>query len=289
MSSKRPKTLNNGRYEILEPVGTGSVATVFRAHDHQRQRTCAIKLLLPSAARSPKTRRRFLAEATTMAELDHPNVVSVTDVGAEGGPLYFVMELARGGSLSDVLRAHGARAPREALALMFQALQGLSHAHTQGVVHRDIKPHNMLLAQPIQAGPAGPGPRQQIKLTDFGIAKRTAGLHGLHITSTGDTLGTLAYMSPEQRNDPRNAGPRSDLYGVGATLYRLVTGRRPFDLAVASDPAAVLQPLPRPLRSLLQIATATDPAERYPTAEAMAEAVALAHDDLDPAGARLSR
>lgn len=286
MSSKRPKTLGGGRYELLEPVGTGGVATVFRARDHHRDLDCAIKLLLPSAARSPKTRHRFLTEASTMVDLDHPNVIRVTDVGEEGGPFYFAMELARGGSLSDMLRAHGARGPREALALMFQVLQGLGHAHAHGVIHRDIKPQNMLLSKPLEHGPdalAGPRVRRiRVKLTDFGIAKRTATLRGLHITGTDDTLGTLAYMSPEQRHDPREAGPRSDLYGVGATLYLLVTGRRPFDLAVSSDPDAVLERLPQPLRSLLRTATAQDPAARYPTTQVMANAVASAYNDLDP-------
>ena len=261
MSPKWPRQLDGGRYELIEPVGTGGMATVFRAMDRQRRTECAVKLLLPSAARSAKTRRRFVSEATTMAALDHPNVVRVQRVGRDEAHFYFVMELARGGSVADYLRRHGARGPREALDLVFQVLQGLDYAHAAGVVHRDIKPHNMLLSEPPDPPSGAP---QRVKLTDFGIAKHMVMGPGARITGTGDTLGTLAYMAPEQRSDPRQALPASDLYGVGATLYILLTGRRPFDLAVAPDDPTVMARLPAPLRPLVERATAHDPADAIP-------------------------
>ncbi len=286
MTSKWPRFLGKQRYELIDPVGTGGMAAVFRARDLFGKRDCAVKLLLPSAARSQKTRHRFLTEARTMAVLDHANVVRILDVGQEDEHYFFVMELAAGGSLADYLRRHGARGPREALALVYQVLMGLDYAHTAGVVHRDIKPHNMLLEVP--PDPARDADanvftqRQVVKLTDFGIAKHIAASQGSRITGTGDTLGTLAYMPPEQRVDPRRAGPEADIYGVGATLYILVTGRRPFDLAMAGMDPTVMERLHPAIRPIVRTATATRPEDRYPTARHMGEAVAATWAELDP-------
>lgn len=216
-----------------------------------------------------------------MAVLDHPNVVRVLDVGAEDGHFFFVMELGAGGSLSDYLRRFGARPVRESLGYVLQVLRGLDYAHASGVVHRDIKPHNMLLAvEPDPERDAAAtltAPTQTVKLTDFGIARHIAtAIDGPRLTGTGDTLGTLAYMSPEQRTDPRNVGPESDLYGVGATLYILLTGRRPFDLAMIDSDRSVMERLPPALRPLVRRATATRPQDRHPSARAMAEDVVAA-------------
>ncbi len=262
MSPKRPAFLGHGRYELLEPVGSGGMATVLKARDLELDELCAVKLLLPSAARSTKIRRRFLAEATTMAALDHPNVVRVLSVGQDDGHYYFVMELAHGGSIADYLRRFGARSPRESLALIFQVLLGLEYAHTAGVVHRDVKPHNMLLQDlpelHVHEEPVLGAAKQVVKLTDFGIAKHMAG-GGARITGTGDTLGTLAYMAPEQRTDPRNAQAEADIYGVGATLYMMVSGRRPFDLALPESHDAAIARMPEALRPVVEIATRTAP------------------------------
>lgn len=267
------------------------MATVYRATDLQRGQECAVKLLTPTAARSVKVRRRFLTEVSTMKALDHENVVRVLDVGQDDEHIYFVMELARGGSIADYLREHGPLGPREALALMFQVLQGLDYAHTAGVVHRDIKPHNMLLREipdPVSDPDAElTSQRQVVKLTDFGIAKHMVMGGANRITGTGDTLGTLAYMAPEQRIDPRHAHVQSDIYGVGATLYILTTGRRPFDIAMESARPAALARLTGGLRPLVEIATAEEPSQRYATSRDMALAVAEAWCDLtsDPAAA----
>ncbi|MBX2797982.1 MAG: serine/threonine protein kinase [Myxococcales bacterium] len=269
------------------------MATVWRAVDHTDGTERAIKLLEPSTGRSQKTRKRFLDEAQTMARLHHRNIVRVLEVKTDedGGHFYFVMELARGGSLADYLRRVGARPPREALALMFQVLQGLDYAHANNVVHRDIKPHNMLLQEPLTVGTRGHDEdttdelmeqRQVVKLTDFGIARFLHTAARARITGTGDTLGTLAYMSPEQRTDPRFAQRESDVYGVGATLYMMITGRRPFDLAIpGSDPAAMRR-MPADVWQIVEKSTENDPAERYGTAREMAGAVALAWGTMEP-------
>jgi len=277
-----PRSLGNGRYEIHEALGSGGMATVYRARDTWFGQECAVKLLTPSAAKSQKTRTRFLSEARTMAVLDHPNVIRVLDVGDEEGQFYFVMEYAPGGSLADLVRKKGPRAPREALGHVFHALRGLDYAHVAGVVHRDVKPHNMLLAAALDDRRAVEHRRHVVKLTDFGIARLVASGGGSRITGTGDTLGTLAYMSPEQRADPRSAGPESDIYGIGATLYLMVTGRRPFDLAMSHLDRSVYERLPAEVAPIVRRATEQAPQDRYPTARAMAEAVAEVWRTVDP-------
>jgi len=281
-----PRRLGKGRYEIQESLGSGGMAGVFRARDHWFGRDCALKVLLPSSARSHKTRTRFLSEARTMAVLDHPNVIRVLDVGEEDGQFYFAMELAAGGSLADLVRNGGPRPPREALVHTFHVLRGLDYAHAAGVIHRDVKPHNMLLARPLPVRPLSWQEQLEhpVRLTDFGIARLIAADGGARITGTGDTLGTLAYMSPEQRIDARRAGTESDIYGVGATLYLLLTGRRPFDLAMAHLEPAVYDRLPPEIAPIVRRATAPDPADRYPSARDMAEAVAEAWTALRPDG-----
>jgi serine/threonine-protein kinase len=247
------------------------MAVVYRIKDRWFDEERALKVLLPHASRSERTRTRFLQEARTMARLNHPNVVRIHDVGQDGDRLYFAMELCKN-SLARHLRLNGPCKPGDALQYIFGVLKGLSHAHTAGVVHRDMKPHNMLF-----------GVDDQMKLTDFGIARVLAMSNDNRITGTGDTLGTIAYMAPEQRLDPRNAGPEADIYGAGATLYVLITGRRPFDLAMVGLDPTVMARLPAPLRPVVRCSTAHRPEDRYVDARAMASAVADAWADLDPA------
>lgn len=266
-----PTSLGSGRYELLDPLGSGGVSTVFQAKDRRTDADCAIKVLLSHAATKPRARTRFLQEAHTTSHLQHPNIVRVHEIGDEGPPFFYVMELAAG-SLAHHVRTVGACDPPSALGFVFQVLRALDHAHLAGVVHRDVKPHNMLLMADTGA----------LKLTDFGIAKWVDG-PGPPLTRPGDALGTLAYMAPEQRTDPRNAGPRSDLYGVGATLYNLLTRRRPFDVVMADTDASVLLRLPEPIRPLVRRSTAPHAEERFDSAFEMAEAVAEAWASLDPA------
>jgi serine/threonine-protein kinase len=275
--SQIPATLGRGRYRLEEAVGSGGMAFVYRARDTLLDEVCAVKVLQPHVA-GPKARSRFLHEARTMQSLDHENIMRIRDVGDEDDFNYFAMDLARGGSLADLVRKHGTRSPGDALQFVFDVLRGLDYAHRAGVVHRDVKPHNMVLTRPVT--PTDPHP--PIQITDFGIARHLQAPEGTRITGTGDTLGTLAYMSPEQRLDPRSAGPASDVYGVGATLYILVTGRRPFDLAVAHQDASIYTRIPDPVREVVRRATVPDARDRYPSARAMAEAIARAIERVQP-------
>jgi len=252
------------------------MAVVYRATDTWYDEPCAIKLLQPHNATRDKTRRRFVSEARTMAALDHPNIVRVRDIGRDDEHYWFAMELVEGQTVAEYLRDKGKVDIRLALDWVFQVLKGLEYAHTARVVHRDVKPHNMLL------DPAG-----LVKLTDFGIA-RVLETQGTRITGVGDTLGTLAYMAPEQRADARVVGPQADVYGVGATLYILATGRRPFDLAMATIDPSVLQRLPAPLRDVVRRSTAHQPQDRYRSAVRMAEAVSAAWHEIAPGSMSLT-
>jgi eukaryotic-like serine/threonine-protein kinase len=254
------------------------MALVYRARDAVRDQLCAVKVLQPHVA-GAKARSRFLHEARTMQALDHENIMQIWDVGEEDEFNYFAMALATGGSLAELVRKNGTRSPNDALHFVFDVLRGLDYAHRAGVVHRDMKPHNMLLSTPCSST----DPHPPIRITDFGIARHLQAPEGARITGTGDTLGTLAYMSPEQRVDPRSAGPSSDLYGVGATLYILVTGRRPFDLAVAHQDPSIYQRIPDPVREIVVNSTRGEQSDRYSTARVMAEAVARAIQRVDPA------
>jgi len=286
MKENGPESLGAGRYEVIEPVGSGGMAVVYRARDQWLQREVALKVLTPAGARSANTRTRFLQEARTMASLDHPHVVRVLDVGRDGQTYFLAMELAVGGSISSYIKAFGTRPTRESLSLIYQVLLGLGYAHDAGLVHRDIKPQNLLLTHGLNPEADAKAelfsPRQQVKLADFGIAKHLHAAEQKRLTGAGDTLGTLAYMAPEQRADPRDARPETDIYGVGASLYIMATGRSPFDLAIADiDPTGV-QRLPRALREVVTRATAERPEDRFGSAKEMGEAVANAWDEVGP-------
>jgi serine/threonine protein kinase len=276
-SRQVPPTLGRGRFRLEEAVGSGGMAVVYRAQDLLRGDRCAVKVLQPNVA-GPKARSRFLHEARTMQALEHPNIVRIRDVGEEEGADFLAMDLGFGGSLSDLVRKNGPLPPGDALHFMFDVLQGLAFAHDAGVVHRDVKPHNMVLTTPATTD----DPHPPICITDFGIARHLQAAEGTRITGTGDTLGTLAYMSPEQRLDPRSVGPPSDMYGVGSTLYILVTGRRPFDLAVAHQDPSIYKRIPESVREIVRRATRPLPQDRYPSARAMGEAVSAALATLQP-------
>lgn len=257
MNERIGSTLQNGRYTLQSVLGAGGMATVYRAWDGMLAVERAVKVLNGPAASSPSIQDRFLDEARTMARLHHPNLVTVHDLGADLGTVFMVMELLGGGSLRGRIVSEGAMAPAEAASLIAQALSGLQAAHDAGVVHRDIKPQNLLLDE-----------HGVVKLTDFGIA-RAEGLASGH-TRTGVMLGTWAYMSPEQRDDPRRVGPATDIYAMGATLYATVTARRPVDLYVADARESRICHLPEPLCAVLRKATAYQPGSRYASAAEMA-------------------
>lgn len=209
--------LEQGRYRLIDILGQGGMATVFRAWDNRLQCWRAVKVLESSLTNRPSIRVRFENEARTMAKLHHRNIVTVHDVAYEGGRAYMVMELVEGGSLVDWVERFGPMPPRMAIDVTREVLAALQVAHENQVIHRDIKPHNILISS--DGTP---------KVTDFGIARVMTA--DLSLTRTGATMGTLTYMAPEQRNSAKQVDGRADVFSTGATLYALVTGREPFDL-----------------------------------------------------------
>jgi serine/threonine-protein kinase len=257
------------RYELARVLGAGGMATVYLASDRVLQRQVAVKVLNSSYAQDPSSVERFRAEACIAAKLSHPNIVAVFDSGSDAGMHYLVMEYVPGETLAQLLRRQGPLPPRRAAELTSQVCAALAAAHARGVVHRDVKPGNVLL-----------GADGRVKVTDFGIAKAAAAP-----ALTGDTmvLGTAAYLSPEQaRGEP--VDPRSDVYGLGCVLYELLTGAPPFGSAADSTPVAVAlrqvsQPPQPPSRRNPQVGAAMDavvltamakhPDQRYQSMQAM--------------------
>ena len=260
------------RYELRGVLGTGGMAEVREAHDRVLDRRVAVKLLRPDLARDPSVRERFLREARHAARFNHGNAVAVYDTGVQDGQPFIVMELVDGGTLADYLRERGQLDVTEATDIADAVLAALAAAHAVGLVHRDIKPGNVLL--PREGG---------VRLADFGIAKgvqeATAGL-----TATGQVIGTAAYLSPEQV-EGHPATPASDVYGMGIVLYEMLTGSPPFSggtplaiaLAHTTRPVPSLRAarpdVPPELAGVVERALAKDPAARYPDAEALRRAL----------------
>jgi eukaryotic-like serine/threonine-protein kinase len=271
------------RYELGHELGAGGMARVVAAHDRVLDREVAVKLL--TVPPDPAARERFLREARAAARLRHPHVVAVHDTGEHAGQPYLVMELVDGETVGARLARQGPFALEEAVALTLGVLEALAHAHGEGLIHRDVKPDNVLL--PRDGG---------LKLADFGIAKAmdeaTSGL-----TATGAVMGTAAYLAPELVEGGA-ASPASDVYSVGCLLYALLSGGPPFtgDSALAIAYAQRHTPVP-PLRerradvpadlaAIVDRALEKDPSRRYPDAEAMR--AALLGDDV-PAPAATAR
>jgi hypothetical protein len=264
------RTLGDGRYELLDQIGRGGMATVWRALDTRLGVERAVKILQPQAPRTTRTARdRFDREARLMARLEHPHIVPVHDVGIDGDRIFMVMSLLRGGALSDLLERHGPMSPRRACAVTEGVLRALATAHAHGVIHRDVKPQNVLiddLGTP--------------RLADFGIA-RVVQEDGA-LTRTGAVMGTYAFMAPEQRSNAREADPRSDIYAVGAQLMALLTAQVPYDLHHPDALAMQVAGLPDPLRAFVARCTRFVPGERYATALDALAALQAAVSELPP-------
>ncbi|MGQ1837113.1 Stk1 family PASTA domain-containing Ser/Thr kinase [Kocuria turfanensis] len=278
-------SLLEGRYELGPRIARGGTATVYRAVDTRLERTVAVKLMHPHLAEDPAAADRFVREARAAARLSHPHVVSVLDQGhaADGVP-YLVMEHVEGSTLRDLLRRRGALTAREALEVMEAALDGLAAAHRAGLVHRDVKPENVLIA-------AG----GRVTVADFGLT-RAVDQH----TVSGTVLGTVGYASPELVTGQR-VDTRADVYSAGIVLFELLCGRRPFEgapLAVARahaegrvpDLRSVDPGVPGALARLVARATARDPEDRPADAREMLEQLravraVLRPDELDRAPA----
>lgn len=263
------------RYRLLDVLGTGGSASVYRAWDEREQAFRAIKVIDGKLAQNPRVRARLLQEAEVMGRLQHHHIVKVFDAGADDTRLFLVMELLLGGSLMERIAEEGPLPPRMAVTVLAGVLQALQCAHDNGVVHRDVKPHNVLLD-----GKGTP------KVTDFGIARFDEAV----MTRTGTVLGTLAFMPPEQKLSSRKVDPRSDLYAAGATLYTALTGRFPHDLYAAELDETHARDLYRgispEIAAVIRQATAFRIEGRFASASAMQAALVAAVASLpdDPEG-----
>jgi eukaryotic-like serine/threonine-protein kinase len=261
-----PKIPDIGKYHILELVGEGAMGVVYKARDSVLDRTVAVKVMNEAIARSDELRTRFLREAQAAASLQHPNVVSIYDLGEVDGHLYIAMEFVQGADLEALMLAHEPLSLQEKLDVIIDVLTGLAFAHKRGIVHRDIKPANIRIAEDGRA-----------KLMDFGVAHLTSS----NLTNTGASLGTPVYMSPEQITGGK-ATPATDVFAVGAVLYELLTGCKPFDsntlqglfykiLTEKPKPLRDAMPgLPSALDHIVEKAMAKDAPQRYQSALDMA-------------------
>jgi serine/threonine-protein kinase len=221
-----------GKYELLEEIGHGGMATVYRARDRRLGREVAIKLIHPHLRQNTEVASRFISEARTVAKLRHPNIVEVYDVSDNSETeRYLVVELVRGVTLRQLLSQHQRLPVEVAVAVALELAQALEHAHAEGVIHRDIKPENVLVE--LQRNADGPA-TVRVMLTDFGIAKL---LDAQGITSTGQVLGSPAHMAPEQIEGSA-VDVRADVFGLGVLLYECLVGHLPFD---GKNPAQVLK------------------------------------------------
>ena len=227
--------LIDNRYEILEVIGTGGMAVVYKARCHRLNRLVAIKILKEDTTQDEELRRRFHAESQAVAMLSHPNIVSVFDVSRSSDADYIVMELIDGLTLKQYMQQKGVLNWREALHFAIQIAKALEHAHSRGIVHRDIKPHNIMV---LKDG--------SVKVADFGIARITSSSN----TLTREALGSVHYISPEQAKGGR-VDERTDIYSLGVVLYEMLTGRPPFDgespVSIAIQHISERPPLPTEL------------------------------------------
>jgi eukaryotic-like serine/threonine-protein kinase len=258
------ESLADGRYELGGQLGAGGMGIVRRARDHLLERDVAVKLLADNLAADPDARRRFLRESRAAAQISHPHVVSVHDVGEEAGRPYFVMELVDGPSLADVLHGEGPLPGPEVARIAIDALRGISRAHEHGLIHRDIKPGNLLLTSD-----------GAVKVTDLGVV---ASDDDPQLTRTGFVVGSRSYLAPERRRG-EPATVQSDLYALGATLIELLTGEPPAPGSLPTVPGGT----PAGLRRLLPGLLAEHPAER--PSDAMAALAVLAGQDADTGAA----
>ncbi|MEW6233080.1 MAG: protein kinase [Chloroflexota bacterium] len=258
-----------GRYEIVEEIGHGGMAIVYKAYQPSLHRSVALKVLPDNFARDHDFVARFQREAIIAASLEHPNIVTIHEVGEEGGVPFIVMKLLRGRTLKQVIQEEGRLNPLRVAKILDQIASALDYAHSQGVVHRDIKPSNIVLDD-----------RGHLTLTDFGIAKA---LGAEKITQTGMTLGTAEYLSPEAAEGMAVDG-RSDIYSLGVLLFEMLTGRVPFPadtpyrvvLAHMTEPPpsprTLVPDLPMEVEEVVLKALAKKPQDRFPTAGEMAQA-----------------
>ncbi len=253
------------RYRLVSRIGEGGMAGVYRAWDERLRVWRAAKVLLPEFARKDKLRRRFEREAHTMARLEHRNLVRVVDVGTSGSLPFIVMELVPCGTLMQWVELHGPMPEALAVDALIQVGEGLGEVHRNGVIHRDIKPHNVLINE-----------QGVCKITDFGIAQESE--EGL--TRAGSVMGTMGYMAPEQRNDAAAVDQRADIYGFGATLWKLITGRPLRDLFMYTEDEGIMEGIDPTLAEVLMACLAYSRKDRPESMEEVVDALRAVREAL---------
>jgi serine/threonine-protein kinase len=260
-----PSTVFADRYELIREIARGGMADVYLARDSKLDRPVALKVLSPELSRDPSFVERFRREAQSAAGLNQPNIVGIFDWGQEHGTSFIVMEYVDGQTLRDLIQREGTVAPAQIADIGADIAAALSFAHQNGVVHRDVKPGNVLITT------AG-----QVKVTDFGIARASGSNDGL--TRTGAVMGTATYFSPEQAQGLAVDG-RSDVYSLGVVLYEMATGQPPFtgDSPVSTaykhvredvvPPSRLVPQIPAELERVILTCLAKDPADRYQSAD----------------------
>ena len=269
-------TMLSGRYEVLKRVGSGGMADVYMAKDYKLNRNVAVKVLKSEYVEDEKFLKKFETEAQAVARLSHPNIVNIYDVGIEDGINYIVMELAEGITLKEYIRKKGYLSPKETVEISTQIASAISHAHKNHIIHRDIKPQNILVSD-----------TGIIKVTDFGIAKATS---SNTVTSTATAMGSVHYISPEQAKG-RFCDEKSDIYSLGITMYEMVTGHVPFDhengVTIAlmhlqneiTPPSQIRDGIPDSLEKIILKCTMKKPEERYQTADDLIADLRLVFED----------
>ena len=255
----------NNRYQILEPLGKGGMAVVYRARDLMLERHVAVKVLREDYSRDPTFQERFRQEAKAAANLSHPNIVTVHDFGLDNGQLFLVMEYVPGTDLKTLINQRGRFSPEETIPLLIQACAGIGYAHRAGLVHCDVKPQNMLVT-----------PDMRLKVADFGIARALATIHP---DEQSDVIwGSPQYFAPEQASGVAPS-PASDVYSVGIIMFEMLTGSLPFQAATTADlarlhveeePPLLSEMIPDISPTLEQILTkvlSKEPSQRYRTAD----------------------
>jgi WD40 repeat protein len=293
-----PELTDHPRYLVRGLVGQGGMGAVYRAEHRRMERPVALKVINPGLIRNQATVDRFQQEVRTAAKLHHPNIVTAFDADQAGVLHFLVMEYVEGRSLADLIAERGSLPVAEACDYARQAALGLQHAHDQGMVHRDIKPHNLMVVSgggPTTSSHHSQPTTHQVKILDFGLARlaRTpddaspgTAISTAPLTGAGAVMGTADYIAPEQAADPRSADIRADIYSLGCTLFHLLTGRSPFPEGSVQDklarhataplpPLTTLRPdAPAELAAILARMTEKNPADRYATPAEVAAALA---------------
>ncbi len=273
------QSLLSDRYELQDKLGSGGMSNVYRATDRILERTVAVKVLAEHLSDDERFVARFRREALAVARLIHPNIVQVYDTGVDQDRHFIVMEYVEGRSGAQILQREGHIDPEQTVEIGIQSCAGLEYAHRHGIIHRDVKPGNLMIV----GGPAGNGREMSVKLTDFGIARAA---EQTRITQVGSVVGTAAYLAPEQVRG-EEATPASDVYALGVVLYQFLTGRLPYEGASLAE-LAVRQQNERPLapRTYNEEVSETlsaavlralegDPERRYLSAGQLAEGLRL--------------